>query len=217
MDRFIIGPKPLSVLSYFLNDSASQTIAKEPSVSMERVSIEVESPARLSVNIFSDGACINNGRRGAHASFGMVAFRGGGVGLGEELYRVAQVLSPSEPQTNQRAELRGLAAAVAYAGNAARGGATTIRIYTDSEYALNCLTKWVGGWKRSDWRRADGSPVLHRDILEPLYDAWTELRGVAFLAHVRAHTGRSDTISLGNERADALARSALTNAISGYF
>jgi ribonuclease HI len=222
MDRFIIGPKPRSVLSYFLADPESQTIEKESfthprAAAAAAVAAAHETPARLSVNIFCDGACINNGRRGAHASFGMAAFRGGGVSLGEELYRVAQVLSPSEPQTNQRAELRGLAAAVNYAGTAARAGATTIRIYTDSEYALNCLTKWISGWKRSGWRRADGAPVLHRDILEPLYDAWTALRGVAFLTHVAAHTGRTDALSLGNERADALARSALTNAISGYF
>ena len=88
-------------------------------------------------------------------------------------------------------------------------GATTVRIYTDSEYAINCLTKWVPGWKRGGWKRATGEPVLHRDILEPLHDAWVSLRGVAFLEHVAAHTGRGDALSRGNERADALARASL--------
>jgi ribonuclease HI len=208
MDRFIIGPKPRTVLSYFLGQSELQT---------SNVRMEVAEPARLSVNIFCDGACINNGRRGARASYGVVAYRSGSAGLGEEIFRTAAALSPSEPQTNQRGELHGLAAAVTYAITAMRAGATTIRIYTDSEYALNCITKWVPGWQRSGWRRADGTPVLHRDILEPLYDNWNMLRGVGFLQHVAAHTGRSDAISIGNNRADALARGALSHSIAGYF
>ena len=215
MDRFIIGPKPRSVLSYFLEESELQTSINDSDLTSASETHGVT--ARLSVSIFCDGACINNGRRGARASYGVVAYRGGGAGLGEELYSAAAALSPSEPQTNQRGELRGLAAAVAYATTEMRAGATTVRIYTDSEYALNCITKWVPGWQRSGWRRADGTPVLHRDILEPLYDSWNMLRGVAFLQHVTAHTGRSDAISTGNDRADALARSALSHSISGYF
>jgi ribonuclease HI len=71
------------------------------------------------------------------------------------------------------------------------------------------VTKWVLSWRRSGWRRADGGAVLHRDLLEPLTDAWGTLRGKAFLYHVAAHTGRSDPLSLGNARADELARASI--------
>lgn len=212
MDRYIIGPKPRTVLSYFLPDSGLQTSINESEV----VALPRVEPERSLISIFCDGACINNGRRGARASYGVVAYRGGG-GIGVELYTAAQVLSSAEPQTNQRAELRGLAAALAYAETAAHAGATTIHIYTDSEYALNCLTKWITGWQRNGWRRSDGSPVLHRDIIEPFYDTWNALRGIVFAHHVTAHTGRDDAISRGNERADMLARNALSNSISSYF
>ncbi len=206
MDRFIIGPKPRSILSYFVEEPAIQTSGPVRPVLSSAVPMQsaIPEPPRLAFDIFCDGACVNNGRRGARAAFGMMARRDG-----VEIAAVAEPLRADEPQTNQRAELRGLRAALQFAETAARSGATTVRIYTDSEYAINCLTKWVAGWKRAGWRRPGGEPVLHRDLLEPLYDSWIALRGIAFLNHVASHTGRSDPISCGNERADELARSAL--------
>ena len=211
MDPFIVGYRPRSVISYFLEDAGIQTSYSPDPVVVPPPLAEAPLAPRIAIDIFCDGACVNNGRRGARASFGMAARRGTA-----EIYAVAEPLRADEPQTNQRAELRGLAAAVSYAHTAISAGATTIRIHTDSEYAINCVTKWSSTWKRSGWRKAGGEPVLHRDILEPLCDAWGALRGVAFLSHVAAHTGRQDQISLGNERADALARAALAPT-QGFF
>ena len=207
MDRFFTGGPP-SVLSYFLSDPDVQTgppVRVTPRVEARVMPLPADTgPVRQAVLIFCDGACANNGRRGARAGYGVVVLRDG-----VELVAVSEPLGAHESQTNQRAELRGLATALQHAGTLASSGATTVRIYTDSEYAINCLTKWVPGWKRAGWKRATGEPVLHRDILEPLHDAWVALRGVAFLEHVAAHTGRGDLLSRGNERADALARASL--------
>jgi len=205
MDRFIIGQKPRSILSYFMEEPGIQTSPPDDLHALPLpLPLPLHEPPRRAIDIFCDGACVNNGRRGARGGFGMMA-RCDGV----EIAALAEPLRADEPQTNQRAELRGLRAALQFAESTVGSGATTIRIYTDSEYAINCLTKWIVGWKRSGWRRATGEPVLHRDLLEPLYDSWTALRGIAFLHHVASHTGRSDPISLGNTRADELARSAL--------
>ncbi len=38
----------------------------------------------------------------------------------------------------------------------------------DSQYVINCLTTWLPGWKRKGWRKADGKPVLNRELLEEL-------------------------------------------------
>lgn len=219
MDRFFSGGPP-SVLSYFLLDPDIQTslplrapatgVAPRAEARVTPLPAEME-PVRQAVLIFCDGACANNGRRGARAGFGVVVLRDG-----VELTAVSEPLRPEEPQTNQRAELRGLALALSQAGILAASGTTTVRIYTDSEYAINCLTKWMPGWKRAGWKRATGEPVLHRDILEPLHDAWVALRGVAFLEHVAAHTGRGDLLSRGNERADALARASLASSPASF-
>lgn len=209
MDPYIVGARPRTVLSYFLSDGESA-----PAPAPQKTSApapQPQEPARLAIDIFCDGACMNNGRRGARAAYGMVARQGM-----RELQIVSEALSPAEPQTNQRAELRGLGAALSYAVSASSAGATTVRIYTDSEYAINCLTRWSPAWRRSGWRKAGGEPVLHRDLLEPMCDTWGSLRGVAFLHHVSSHTGRQDPISLGNERADELARAGL-NKSQGFF
>jgi ribonuclease HI len=209
MDNFVLSPRRRTVLSYFLENPETQTISR--AVVPPAPAVAKHEPARLSIDIFCDGACLNNGRRGARASYGMVARQGS-----TELVAVSEPLSPSEPQTNQRAELRGLGSALNYAETAAAAGATTIRVYTDSEYAINCLTRWSPAWRRSGWRKAGGEPVLHRDILEPLCDKWALIKGSVFLQHVSAHTGRSDPISLGNERADGLARAALNPPYNFY-
>ena len=205
MDPFLIGPRPRTVLSYFLTEPEPETYTPQTTP------IAPHEPARLAIDIFCDGACVNNGRRGARAAYGMVARQGM-----RELQIVSEALSPAESQTKQRAELRGLGAALTYAVSAAAAGATTVRIYTDSEYAINCLTRWAPAWRRSGWRKAGGEPVLHRDLLEPMFDSWGSLRGVAFLQHVSSHTGRQDPISLGNERADELARAGLASS-QGFF
>jgi ribonuclease HI len=214
MDRFLIGPRPKTVLSYFLEEPEIQTKNEDdyeplsppaPRLAATATAATEVAP-RLALNIYCDGSCINNGRRGARAGFGVSIQRDS-----TEVSAVSELLRADEPQTNQRAELRALSSAVQHALSAAQAGATTVRIYTDSEYAINCLTKWVPTWKRSGWRKQSGEPVLHKDILEPLYDAWTLLRGVGFLNHVAAHTGKSDPISMGNARADSLARAALSS------
>jgi ribonuclease HI len=155
-------------------------------------------------NIFCDGACSKNGRRGARGGYGVAVLKNGA-----EVAALSEALEADEPQTNQRAELRGLQAAVGIAAEVAEGGAV-VRIYSDSEYSINCVTRWGPGWRRSSWRKADGGPVLHRDIIEPLLAAWDDVRtrGV-LLQHVAAHTGRGDALSRGNARADELATASI--------
>lgn len=187
MLRYI--PDQRSVLSYFVTEDAgsAETVFQEDPVEV--------------CTIFCDGACTNNGRRGARAGYGIAVFLNDA-----EIAATSRPLGTEEAQTNQRAELRGLETAVAAA---TRTSAPICRIYTDSEYAINCLTRWGPVWARSGWRKADGGPVLHRDIIEPLLETWRSLRGKATLSHVRAHTGRSDALSRGNARADELARESL--------
>ena len=76
-----------------------------------------------------------------------------------------------------------------------------VQVYTDSQYLKNGLTKWVAGWKRRGWRKADGQPVLNQDLwmeLDRLYGAHT----VSF-HWVKGHAG-----NLLNERCDQLAKRA---------
>lgn len=151
------------------------------------------------VTLFVDGSCTRNGQVGAKAAYGVYIIRDG-----KELVRQGTRLETSEQQTNQRAELRGLFYALTYLAESGMGGT----IYTDSKYSIDCLKAWAPKWVVNGWRKADKKPVLHDDILKPMYKLWLTLKEQVQLLHVEAHTGRSDFISRGNAVADSLANGA---------
>jgi len=41
-------------------------------------------------------------------------------------------------------------------------------ILCDSQYVINCVTKWLPGWKRKGWRKADGKPVMNVELLQEI-------------------------------------------------
>ena len=74
-----------------------------------------------------------------------------------------------------------------------------LHIFCDSQYVINSVTKWMAGWKRKGWRKADGSPVLNRELLERLD---RELTGRRYrFEWVKGHAGHEL-----NEAADQRAR-----------
>lgn len=76
-----------------------------------------------------------------------------------------------------------------------------LRVYCDSQYVINSLTKWMPGWKKKGWKKSDGKPVLNRDLLEALDRALTG-RDYEFI-WVKGHAGHEL-----NEKADSLANGA---------
>lgn len=78
-----------------------------------------------------------------------------------------------------------------------------LKIFCDSQYVINALTKWMPGWKRKGWKKADGKEVLNRDLLE-LLDAALKGREVEF-EWVKGHNNHAM-----NEAADDRARAAAT-------
>jgi len=43
-----------------------------------------------------------------------------------------------------------------------------LTILCDSQYVINSLTKWLPGWKRKGWKKADGKPVQNVDLLQAI-------------------------------------------------
>jgi ribonuclease HI len=41
-------------------------------------------------------------------------------------------------------------------------------ILCDSQYVINCITKWMPGWKKKGWKKADGKPVMNVDLLKDI-------------------------------------------------
>lgn len=207
-------PIKRSVLSYFLE--ADPTPAPTPTPALNPTQAPMQSPAISApiipkpafeaqpyMDIFCDGACIGNGSHRARAGFGLYVKQ-----EGKYLTEVSEALDRSELHTNQRAELRALQRALEFAAEAPQH--LQIRIFTDSMYSIQCITQWADGWSKHNWCKAgQKEEILNKDIIVPTYALWLSVKHRTQIEHVRAHTGKSDWKSVGNQRADELASASL--------
>ena len=107
------------------------------------------------LHIYTDGSALGNGQLGSVA--------GVGVYFGpRDARNVSEPLAGAR-QTNQRAELTGLQRAVDLAPVD-----RDVVIFSDSNYAIKCVTEWSHSWKRNGWMAKSGKPVENRDLVEPV-------------------------------------------------
>jgi ribonuclease HI len=101
--------------------------------------------------------------------------------------------------TNNMGELK----AVLELFRATAGVDDDLHVLCDSQYVINSVVKWMPGWKRKGWRKADGSPVLNVDLMKDIDEA---LQGRRYrFEWVKGHVGHDL-----NEAADERARGAAT-------
>ena len=146
---------------------------------------ESQPRARPGVEIFTDGACSGNpgpGGWGAILRFGVVE----------------RELAGGEPvTTNNRMELM-----AAIAGLEALKRPCRVRLYTDSQYLRDGITRWLPAWKARGWRTAAKAAVKNIDL-------WQRLEAAAAPHQIEWHWVRGHAGHPENERADALARGAI--------
>lgn len=110
--------------------------------------------------------------------------------------RVTELGGGSPHTTNNRMELGGAIAALRHVSDLPG----PVAIYADSTYVIQGITQWVWGWRRRDWKTAQGTDVLNRDLWEELSGILgARARGEVDWRWVRGHVGTP-----GNERADAI-------------
>ena len=101
--------------------------------------------------------------------------------------------------TNNMGELK----AVLELFRATSGVDDDLLVLCDSQYVINSVTKWMPGWKRKGWRKADGKPVLNVELLKELDEA---IAGRRYrFEWVKGHVGHEL-----NEAADERARAVAT-------
>ena len=157
-------------------------------------------PTNFDITIYTDGSCINNGQKNASAGIG--------VYFGENDPRNISEKFTDEP-TNQRAELYAVIKALdkVYDDDNYINNLTNITIYTDSDYTIKCITKWIHSWLNNNWINSHGEKVKNKKYIECLYKLTKTFKNVDF-KHVRSHTGKLDKHSIGNQEADRLAVAA---------
>lgn len=84
-----------------------------------------------------------------------------------------------------------------------------LRILCDSQYVINCVTKWMPVWKAKGWKKSTKGEIKNLELLQRL-DAQLQERNVTF-EWVKGHAGHNL-----NEAADKYAnRAAQVNKEGG--
>ena len=149
--------------------------------------------------IYTDGACKHNGSK----KQGVVK---AGYGIHFSLRNIVKIPDVSErlvkgTLTNNVAEL--VAIKVALQRCIEYDITDKIVVYTDSGYAIKCITEWYPQWVAKNTLNDKKNVGLIQDIV-----GFMENIKVKF-HHIRAHTGLLDEHSLGNAKADELANDSL--------
>ncbi len=137
------------------------------------------------VEIFTDGACSGNPGPGGWGAI----LRYGGV--------EKELSGGAARTTNTRMELMAAIAALE-----ALTRPSQVHLHTDSKYLINGITTWIDDWRRRGWRTAGKKPVKNLDL-------WQRLESATGPHQVRWHWIKGHAGHPKNERADALARSAI--------
>jgi ribonuclease HI len=135
--------------------------------------------------IYTDGACSGNPGPGGWGT--VVYFADGGI---QELGGGDRTRT-----TNNRMEMAATIAGLEY--YQASGQKEGVALYTDSQYVINGITKWISGWKKKGWKSSTGKAVLNQDLWEAL-DALNSKK--IEWRYVKGHSGDE-----GNERCDRIA------------
>lgn len=170
----------MSILDYFKNNTSY--IEKNLNQTKE------------DINIYTDGACSNNGRINAKAGIGI--YISDDFKISERLIGI---------QTNQRAELYAILKALLIIDILKY---KNINIYTDSMYSINCITKWIKFWKKNKWLDKKNKPIKNRDLIENIDKIIIKYSHINF-NHIQAHTNKTDIHSLNNAKVDKLAKESL--------
>ncbi len=149
------------------------------------------------INVYTDGACTNNGKPDARAGFGIWFGEGDSRNTSESF---------TGPQTNNRAELLAIIKALTILREEIEEG-RPIMIYSDSSYSIRCCTTYGEKMSKKRWLQK-GKDIPNRKIVEVAYSFVKKYKNIDF-QHIRSHTGLEDEHSIGNDHADRLANLAI--------
>ena len=92
----------------------------------------------------------------------------------------------------------------------AHPGAEPLTIESDSQYAINCSTAWVLGWKKNGWKNSKGQPVKNRELIKAIDHEISQRPGPVKFVWVKGHNNNP-----GNEKVDHLAHGYAGDCRSG--
>ncbi len=146
-------------------------------------------PTQHKFIVYTDGACSGNPGPGGY-----------GVIVIENLRSVYELGAGEVQTTNNRMELQAVIVALDFILSRIQSEDDEVQIYTDSVYVIRGATKWVFGWKKNQWKNAEGEPVANREHWKKLSELIQKIPAKIKWHYVRGHNGDP-----GNERCDRIA------------
>ena len=143
------------------------------------------------IKIYTDGSCIGNPGAGGWAA----------IILDDKNEKI--ISGNKNNTTNNQMELF---AAIKALSNFNKK--KSFKIFTDSNYVKDGITKWIKNWKKNNWKTSAKKPVKNADLWQIL-DTLNEQHEIEW-CWVKGHSGHP-----GNERADELANIGAASVSKG--
>lgn len=148
------------------------------------------------IKIYTDGSTRIENRRGAENE----------GGWGVVVYENDKIIDAHSEQikntTNNECELAAIFWAISNYATKAQWDAPTI--YSDSEYAINCVTKWYKNWETNDWQTSKHEKVANFNLISAITNYLYHQGHYANFEKVKGHSNVE-----GNIIADKLATGVL--------
>lgn len=104
-----------------------------------------------------------------------------------------------DPPTNQKAEIMAIILALEGAlqvyNQLNTNPRLNVEIFSDSRYAIGCMTDWIYKWSQNGWRNAAGNPVANQELIRKasrLDDELSELGVVNYTWIPRSENEEAD-------------------------
>lgn len=144
------------------------------------------------IQLYPDGACINNGRMHSKGAFSFVVVENDSI--------VHEYAYAKHDTTNNIMELSGVINGLQFCID--ENIHEHIQVLCDSKYVVNGINTWIFGWQMNDWKSSSGEPVKNKDLWQELLINKSVL-SVSF-KWIKGHAGNKY-----NEYADELCLKAL--------
>ena len=151
------------------------------------------------INVYTDGACKNNGYSNAIAGIGVYFSDGDSRNVSRRI---------DGKQTNNTAELLAIIEVFKILHESISTG-IHVNIYSDSEYSIKCATSYGSKLNSKNW--SNGSKKIpNLELVQKIYRLFVDNSNVKII-HVKAHTSKKDVHSMSNFHADRLANLAVND------
>lgn len=164
----------------------------------------------MRVEIYTDGACSDNGKTTAKGGWAVVMRALRKKSSNHRECVAEKVLTGNKSNTtNNEMELTAILEALK-AQKPESIPAHMYHIYTDSKYAINCIEEWSNHWKKNGWKTKDGTPVKNKELIQEIL-----MHRQAFGIRLTFHWVKGHANHPINNRVDELAVQAKLELMEG--